>query len=132
MKKVISFATMLVLVISLFVPAYAFDAGPVLSSTVCPKCNVQMARYASEPDSYEYRFQMRNIDCPNSDVETGSHLHVYFYNQNYYICSYCGYYGVILTYSKERCDLSGIYGHKLRPGVPAILYNFSQFKNNGH
>lgn len=110
MKKVISFATILVLVLSFFFPAYASDistqSDAMLSSSICPNCNIQMTCCGSTIDAYEYRYQKLNKSCPNSDVEEGSHTHFLFYDDYYYICPSCSYYGIMRVFSREECQIS--------------------------
>lgn len=108
MKKVISFATMLVLVLSFFFQAYASDistlSDPILSSSVCSTCNIRMNCNGS--DVYEYRYQRLNKSCPNSNVEEGSHPHFLFYNDYFYICPNCSYSGIMRVLAWEECQLS--------------------------
>lgn len=117
MKKAILFAAIFVLVLSLSFPAYATDVSvqsrPMLSSSVCPNCTIQMTHGGTLVNAYEYHYQRLNINCPNSDVETGSHLHVLFYDDHIYTCPDCGLSGTMRVFSKERCQISGIYDHSL-------------------
>ncbi len=118
MKKAILFAAIFVLVLSLSFPAYATDVSvqsrPMLSSSVCPNCTIQMTHSGTLIDAYEYHYQRPNIKCPNSCLlETGSHLHVLFYNDQIYVCPDCGFSGIMRVFSKERCQISGIYDHSL-------------------
>lgn len=77
----------------------------MLTSNICPACNIQMTFNGSSP--YETSFRMLNKACPNSDVETGSHEHRLYYNDNFYICPNCSGTGIMRVFVKERCAISG-------------------------
>ena len=110
MKKVISFATMLVLALSLFVSAYASDistqSDAMLSSSVCPSCNIQMTCTGFEDFTDERVYIRHNINCPNSNVEEGSHMHFLIYGDYFYICPNCNYSGIMRVCTAEQCQLS--------------------------
>lgn len=110
MKKVISFAMMLVFVLSFFFPAYASDistqSDAILSSSVCPSCNIQMTCSGFEDFTDERVYIRSNITCPNSDVEEGSHMHFLIYGDYFYICPNCSYSGIMRVCTAEKCQLS--------------------------
>lgn len=110
-KKSVIFLVISVIICSLLSPVYAAEENersvPMLSSNVCPNCSVRMSFEGRTP--YEVSFQKLNKQCPNSDVETGSHEHRYYYNDDIYVCSLCNYQGILRAFVKERCAISGFY-----------------------